>query len=65
MLLARRAVLTGMKEINVVNNEDAQQELRLILNAIDAEIEQVRLEMDLQKSLTGNSALAIFAKQRK
>ena len=49
-----------MKEINVVNNEDAQQELRLILNAIDAEIEQVRLEMDLQKSLTGNSALAIL-----
>lgn len=60
LLLARRAVLTGMKEINVVNNEDAQQELRLILNAIDAEIEQVRLEMDLQKSLTGNSALAIL-----
>lgn len=60
LLLARRAILTGMKEPNVLNNNDAQAELKKILEAIDSEIEQVRMEIDLQKSLTGNTALAIL-----
>lgn len=60
LLLARRAILTGMKEPNVVNNNDAQTELKKILETIDSEIEQVRMEIDLQKSLTGNTALAIL-----
>lgn len=60
MLLARRAVLTGMREPNVANNKDAQEELEKILTLIDREIGQIRMEIDLQKSLTGNSAVAIL-----
>nr|WP_314402282.1 integrating conjugative element protein [uncultured Aggregatibacter sp.] len=60
MLLARRAVLTGMREPNVANNKDAQDELEKVLVLIDREIEQIRMEIDLQKSLTGNSAVAIL-----
>ena len=60
MLLARRAVLTGMREPNVANNKDAQDELEKVLTLIDREIEQIRMEIDLQKSLTGNSAVAIL-----
>lgn len=60
MLLARRAILTGMREPNVANNEDAQAELEKVLTLIDREIGQIRMEIDLQKSLTGNSAVAIL-----
>lgn len=60
MLLARRAVLTGMREPNVANNQDAQVELEKVLTLIDREIGQIRMEIDLQKSLTGNSAVAIL-----
>lgn len=60
MLLARRSVLTGMREPNVANNQDAQAELEKVLTLIDREIGQIRMEIDLQKSLTGNSAVAIL-----
>lgn len=60
MLLARRAILAGMREPNVAQNEDAQVELERILNIIDREISQVKLEMDMQKMLTGNTAAVIL-----
>ena len=49
-----------MREPNVANNKDAQEELEKILTLIDREIGQIRMEIDLQKSLTGNSAVAIL-----
>lgn len=36
-----------MREPNVANNADAQAELERILNIIDREISQVKLEMDM------------------
>ncbi|ATW43763.1 integrating conjugative element protein [Glaesserella parasuis] len=60
MLLARRAVLAGMREPNVAQNADAQIELERVLNIIDREISQVKLEMDMQKMITGNTASVIL-----
>ncbi|HDX1025317.1 TPA: integrating conjugative element protein [Pasteurella multocida] len=60
MMLSRRAILAGMREPNVANNADAQVELERILNIIDREISQVKLEMDMQKAITSNTAAAIL-----
>ncbi|MDE8035226.1 integrating conjugative element protein [Actinobacillus equuli subsp. equuli] len=60
MMLSRRAILAGMREPNVANNADAQAELERILNIIDREISQVKLEMDMQKAITSNTAAAIL-----
>ncbi|AAP95805.1 integrating conjugative element protein [[Haemophilus] ducreyi] len=60
MLLARRSILAGMREPNVINNKDATDELEKILNVIDREIEQINMETSLQKSITGNTASAIL-----
>ncbi|HDZ6745967.1 integrating conjugative element protein [Mannheimia haemolytica] len=60
MLLARRAILAGMREPNVAQNADAQVELERVLNIIDREISQVKLEMDMQKMITGNTASVIL-----
>lgn len=60
MLLARRAVLTGMREPSVANDKSAQEELEKVLAMIDREMGQVRMEMDLQKTITGNTASAIL-----
>lgn len=60
LLLARRAVLAGMREPNVTNNKDATDELDKVLGIIDREIEQVNMETSLQKSITGNTATAIL-----
>ncbi|MDY3124183.1 MAG: integrating conjugative element protein [[Actinobacillus] rossii] len=60
MMLSRRAILAGMREPNVANNADAQAELERILNIIDREISQVKLEMDMQKAITSNTAATIL-----
>lgn len=59
-LMLRRMLLTGMKEPNVSNNEAAQADLEKSLKLLDREIEQVKLEMDLQKSISNNTAVAIL-----
>ncbi|MCX2960998.1 integrating conjugative element protein [Rodentibacter caecimuris] len=59
-LVARRMILAGMREPNVSANTTAQEELMANLTALDREIEQVKLEMDIQKSLTNNTAMAIL-----
>ncbi|WP_228777444.1 integrating conjugative element protein [Lonepinella koalarum] len=60
MLLARRAILAGMREPYVANNTQAQTELEKLLTIIDREISQVRLEMDMQKAIMSNTANVIF-----
>lgn len=62
-LLARRAILAGMREPNVAVNDKAQTELEKALVMLDREIEQVRMEMELQRSLTNNTALMVINKR--
>ncbi|POY43177.1 hypothetical protein [Avibacterium endocarditidis] len=49
-----------MREPNVANNAAAQEDLEVALKMLDREIEQVKLEMDLQKSISNNTAIAIL-----
>ncbi|MDY4281316.1 MAG: integrating conjugative element protein [[Pasteurella] mairii] len=60
MLLARRAILAGMREPYVAADNNVQEELEKALNKIDLEISQVKLEMDLQKMITNNTASVII-----
>ncbi|MFZ7172568.1 integrating conjugative element protein [Avibacterium volantium] len=60
MLLARRAILAGMREPYVAADQNAQQELEKTLNKIDLEISQVKLEMDMQKMITSNTASVVI-----
>ncbi|MCW9734001.1 integrating conjugative element protein [Avibacterium sp. 20-15] len=60
MLLARRAILAGMREPYVAADQNAQQELEKALNKIDLEISQVKLEMDMQKMITSNTASVVL-----
>lgn len=62
-ILARRTLLAGMREPNVAANDKAQKELEKSLTLIDREIEQIRLEMDLQRSITSNTATVILNKR--
>lgn len=62
-LLARRAILAGMREPNVAVNEKAQTELEKALTMLDREINQVRMEMELQHSLTNNTTLVVMNKR--
>ncbi|MDP8185343.1 integrating conjugative element protein [Phocoenobacter skyensis] len=64
LLLARRAILAGMREPNVIQNENAQAELEKTLKRVDLEIEQVNLERNLQKDITQNTAKVILQNQR-
>ncbi|WP_279717214.1 hypothetical protein [Chelonobacter oris] len=62
-LLLRRIMLSGMREPNVANNKEALAELERQLLMLDREIDQIQMEMDLQRKLTGNTALATLEKR--
>ncbi|WP_426879100.1 integrating conjugative element protein [Glaesserella parasuis] len=59
-LVLRRMILAGMKEPNVLANSAAQEELEKALKLLDREIEQIKLEMELQNSISNNTAIAIL-----
>lgn len=55
-------MLAGMREPNVIKSglvDQAEKNLKLL----DREIEQVKLEMELQRSINGNTALAAITQQ--
>lgn len=59
-LLLRRMILAGMKEPNVLSRAEALEGLEKSLKELDREIEQVKMEMDLQRSISTNTAVAIL-----
>lgn len=59
-LMARRMLLAGMREPNVTQNTDAMAELERNLTTLDREITQVKMEMDLQRSINQNTIIAIL-----
>lgn len=59
-LMARRMLLAGMREPNVTQNTDAMEELERNLATLDREINQVKMEMDLQRSINQNTIIAIL-----
>ncbi|EPM4160212.1 integrating conjugative element protein [Photorhabdus sp. S14-60] len=59
-LLARRAMLAGMREPNIANEKEAQDALGRSSQILDQELTQLKLEMDMRKSLADNAATTIL-----
>ena len=58
-LLLQRTLLTGKKEPNVVANELAVKAVDQENNALEQEINNLKTELELRRTLAGNSAMAI------
>lgn len=56
-LLARRMLITGMREPNIANTEPAMEELEKSLTILDREIGQVKLELEMNQLLGTKTAL--------
>ncbi len=64
-LMLRRVILTGMKEPNVYNNVEITAQLEKSLKLLDNEIDQVKMELEFQRSLGNNTALNILNAQNR
>jgi len=63
-LLLQRTMLTGSKEPNIAANELAQKAIHREASALDQEIQNLKTELELRRTLAGNSATAILERQR-
>ncbi|GHU37826.1 integrating conjugative element protein [Betaproteobacteria bacterium] len=59
-LLLQRVLLTGRKEPNVAANELAVQAVEQENDTLGQEINNLKLELELRRTLAGNSAMAIL-----
>ncbi|MEB1846768.1 integrating conjugative element protein [Xanthomonas campestris pv. campestris] len=59
-LLLQRALLTGKKEPNVAANELAVRAVEQENSALEQEINNLKTELELRRTLAGNSAMAII-----
>ncbi len=59
-LLLQRTLLTGKKEPNVAANELAVQAVGQENSALEQEINNLKTELELRRTLAGNSAMAII-----
>ena len=59
-LLLQRTLLTGKKEPNVAANELAVQAVEQENSALEQEINNLKTELELRRTLAGNSAMAII-----
>ncbi len=59
-LLLQRTLLTGQKEPNVAANELAVQAVDQENSALEQEINNLKTELELRRTLAGNSAMAII-----
>lgn len=59
-LLLQRTLLTGKKEPNVAANELAVQTVDQENSALEQEINNLKTELELRRTLAGNSAMAII-----
>ena len=59
-LLLQRTLLTGKKEPNVAANELAVQAVDQENSALEQEINNLKTELELRRTLAGNSAMAII-----
>ena len=58
-LLLQRTMLTGSKEPNIAANELAQKAVSHETDMLDREIQNLRLELELRRTLAGNAPMAI------
>ena len=58
--MARRALLAGMREPNVANNEAALAQAERALEELDREIGQMEVELRVKALVAGNSSVAVL-----
>lgn len=58
-MMARRIILAGRKEPNIAKNEQAQSKIIDQIDELDMELNQIKLEYDMRKSIAGNTLLVI------
>lgn len=63
-LLLQRTMITGSKEPNIAANELAQKSISRETSALDQEIQSLKTELELRRTLAGNGAAAILERQR-
>lgn len=63
-LLLQRMLLTGSKEPNVAANELAQQSVNGKSDVLDREINNLRAELELRRTLANNTATAVLERYR-
>lgn len=62
-LLLQRTLLTGRKEPNIAANRLAQDAIAHESDLLEQEIDNLKTELELTRSLTGNSPMAIMQRQ--
>lgn len=58
-MMARRIMLAGRKEPNVAKNEPVQSTILDQIDELDMELNQIKLEYDMRKSIAGNTLSVI------
>lgn len=54
-MMARRIILAGRKEPNIAKNEQVQSKITSQIEELDVELNQIKLEYDMRKSIAGNT----------
>jgi integrating conjugative element protein (TIGR03755 family) len=62
-LLLQRTLMTGRKEPNVAANQLAQQAISTESEALTQEINSLKTELELRRTLAGNSPMALIQRQ--
>ncbi|MDN8600319.1 integrating conjugative element protein [Citrobacter sp. S2-9] len=62
-LMARRTLLAGMREPNIAAEKEAQTQLNQSAEQLDRELDQLRLEMELRRSLADNASTVILTRK--
>lgn len=63
-LMARRILLTGLKEPNISYNTTLKDIMNTQIAELDIELNQVRLEFDMKRAISGNTALVIAERNK-
>lgn len=63
-LMARRILLAGRKEPNIAKNGSARDLLQKQIDELDTEINQIKLEYEMKKTISGNTAMLIVERNQ-
>lgn len=63
-MMVRRALLAGMKEPNIANNEVAQEALNETVNELNSDIENMVFELEVNRLLASNTTVQLLARAR-
>ena len=63
-MIARRALISGMKEPNIANLEIAQEDLAPYVADLEQEIENILFEIEVRDRVASNTAVQLLMRDR-